>query len=208
MTVLDRCLALAVAAVVGCGGSEFTSAPPDVLPSVDAGDVDGAEEASPADARAEDVRADSPPLEACTPTTYFEDGDADGYGGTTSAVGCAPPTTGRWVAQGGDCDDSNATVHPGQTAYFAIGYTPSGTTRVSFDYDCDGQESESGAPPKAACAFVSLSCGGSGYLAVLPARSGAGVDTFCGSDEAVTCAVSDLDCKAGAPAAAPPIACH
>ncbi len=223
MAVLDRCLVLAVAAVVGCGGAEFTASPTEMSTGVDGTDIDsdatdsGAPDVEDDDARAqdahaldgattEDARADV--SEACSPTTFFEDGDADGYGGTTSVVACVAPSTGRWVTRGGDCDDSNAAVNPGQSAFFATGYTPSGTTRISFDYDCDGQEHESGAPPKAACAFVSLSCTGSGYIEATPVRSGPGVDSFCGSAEAITCALIDLVCQAGAPAAASSIACH
>ena len=146
--------------------------------------------------------------EACAPVLYFLDGDGDGYGGTSTSRGCTPPTTGTWVTVGGDCDDSNATVNPGQTAYFAVGYAPPGTTTVSFDYNCDGHETESGNPPKASCQIVDLSCTGSGYLEATPVRSGPGVDPFCDSTEAVTCALTDLVCQAGTPYTLAPITCH
>ncbi len=45
-----------------------------------------------------------------TPTTYLQDSDADGYGGTVAMTGC--PMAG-WTTRGGDCDDSNAAVRPG-----------------------------------------------------------------------------------------------
>jgi hypothetical protein len=146
--------------------------------------------------------------EACVPVLYFLDADGDGYGGTSTSTGCAPPTTGTWVTTGGDCDDSNATVNPGQTAFFAVGYDLPGTTTVSFDYNCDGQETESGSPAKADCKEVSLSCVGSGYVEATPVRSGPSVDPFCGSAQAVTCALTSLVCQAGAPYAVTPIACH
>ena len=119
--------------------------------AADAG-ADAALDAEPDASEGSDASgAHDAPVEACTPIPFFLDGDGDGYGGTTSTVGCVPPDAGTWVTVGGDCDDSNVTVNPGQAAYFATGYVPTGKTSVSFDYDCDGQETESGAPAKASC---------------------------------------------------------
>jgi hypothetical protein len=146
--------------------------------------------------------------EACVPVLYFNDGDVDGYGGTTTITQCDPPATGHWVARGGDCDDSNDAVNPGQTAYFENGYVPTGQSAVSFDYDCSGAESESGGAAHADCQVVSLACTGSGHLEASPVRTGPGVDPFCGSDQAVTCAFSSLACKAGSPYTTGAIACR
>jgi len=146
--------------------------------------------------------------EACVPVLYYNDGDDDGYGGTTTVTQCDPPTTGHWVTQGGDCDDSNQVVSPGQTAYFPTGYVPTGQSTISFDYDCDGVESESGNAVKASCQTVALACTGSGYIEASTVRSGAGVDRFCGSDQAVTCAFVSLACKAGSPYTTGAIACR
>lgn len=154
---------------------------------------------------AQDAAAEA---EACVPVLFFLDDDGDGYGGTTTSKACVAPSPGSWVTTGGDCDDSNSTVNPGQAAYFDVGYMPTGGTRVSFDYNCDGQEIESGSAAKASCGVVSLTCVGSGYLEATPVRSGAGVDPFCGSAVAVTCVWSNLVCTAGAPYGASPIACH
>ncbi len=145
--------------------------------------------------------------EACVPLVYYLDGDGDRFGGTTTSTGCAPPDGGAWVLQGGDCDDSNAEVNPGQTGYFAQGYVPTGKTTTSFDYDCNGQETESGASAKAACALSGLSCVGSGYLEASLVRSGPGVDTFCGSSQTVVCSEQVLSCVAGSPQSASPITC-
>jgi hypothetical protein len=210
-----------------CGGSSFSAAPgvdgsiedggdasSDVSAGPDSRDEGGkaetGSEASVGDAASDsrDGGVDDASIEACAHTVFFLDGDGDGYGGTTSSTGCGPPDTGAWVTKGNDCDDSNPMVNPGQTAYFTTGYTRSGTSNVSFDYDCDGQETESGSNAKAACAYSGLTCAGSGYLAATPARSGPGVDAYCGSDEAVTCSVVDLTCTAGPPVTTSPIACH
>ena len=212
-----------VLAIPGCGGSSFS-----VSPGSDGGGEAGSSADAPAGADAPVRDADAAPdvvvasdaspdagdgaidapVEACAPMTLFLDGDGDGYGGTTTSNACLAPDSGAWVAKGGDCDDSNPTVNPGQTAFFAVGYTPTGKSTVSFDYDCDGQETESGSPAKASCAVVSLSCVGSGYIPASPSRTGAGVDPFCGSAEAVTCALMGLACQAGSPQAASPIACR
>jgi hypothetical protein len=146
--------------------------------------------------------------EACTPITFYQDGDSDGYGGTTTFTGCSAPAQGNWATKGGDCDDSNATVNPGQSTYFDAPYVPTGKTTKSFDYNCDGQETESGNSPKASCQDVALSCIGSGYVEASPVRSGAGVDAFCGSVDWVACAFVGLTCTAGAPEPTSPIACH
>src|SRR5262249_36499594 len=107
-----------------------------------------------------------------------------------------------------DCDDSNPSVNPGQSGYFAVGYTPTGQSGESYDYNCDGKETESGTPPKASCKEVSLKCVGSGYIVATPARSGPEVDPYCGSDQQVTCATASLACQAGPAFSASPIACH
>ncbi len=166
------------------GADAGVDAPPDVV-SVDAGDG-----------------------EACSVVTFFLDGDGDGYGGTTTASGCVPPTNGIWAVEGGDCDDSNKDVHPDQPNYFPDGYTLTGTSAVSFDYNCDGKETEAGSNPRLACHASGLSCVGSGYLPAAPARSGAGEDPYCGSDEKEDCTGNSLSCKAGAPYKAAAIACH
>ncbi len=227
-----RCLA-ALLLVAGCGGSSFIAAPsdggdagdstaPDSAAGVDApvGDTarPGDAGSGEADATASDVGSPKPDAptptdaaidaEACASTVYYLDGDGDHYGGTTTSTGCAPPSGGTWITVGGDCDDSNAMVNPGQTGYFASGYVPTGQSDVSFDYDCDGKETESGNSAKANCQEVSLSCVGDGYLPAVPARSGGGVDAFCGSDMAVACAVTNLVCKAQTPYVTSPITCH
>src|SRR5579872_3583830 len=209
----------------GGGDSGAPTSAPDVIPLADEDAlVDAANDAVALDATAFDAPGDSPSigdardqdasdgdatptdaLEACTPLVYYLDGDGDQYGGTTTSTGCAPPDARAWVLKGGDCDDSNPDVNPGQTGYFAQGYTPTGKATLSFDYNCDGQESESGASAKAACGLSGLNCVGSGYLEATPVRHGAGVDSFCGSAQTVACGLQGLSCVAGSPQPASPI---
>ncbi len=186
--------------------------------AVETGPTDAALETGPTDATSSDTAVETGPTdaaregaseggEACTPSVFYFDGDGDGYGGTTSFTGCEPPANGSWVRTGGDCDDSKSDVNPSQTAYFAHGYVPTGKSTTSFDYNCDGQETESGNSAKAGC-YGGLNCLGSGYVAATPQRSGPGVDPFCGSDHAVTCALQSLTCTAGPQQQVAPITCH
>src|SRR5258708_7900347 len=122
--------------------------------STDAAAADTAVETGPTDAAREGASEGG---EACTPSVFYFDGDGDGYGGTTSFTGCEPPANGSWVRTGGDCDDSKSDVNPSQTAYFAHGYVPTGKSTTSFDYNCDGQETESANSAKAGC-YGGLNC--------------------------------------------------
>jgi len=129
---------------------------------------------------------DNNPANGCEPlTTFYQDSDGDGVGGAASTLGCTPPT--GYKAAGGDCDDTNPSVFPGQTKYFGTGYT-NGASVTSYDYDCDGNEVESTATSGdhfiGACGSA---CDNLGYLTNLVARSGVGVDAYCGSTRYRTC---------------------
>jgi hypothetical protein len=145
-------------------------------------------------------------VDACDSVTLFQDGDGDGFGSTTTGTGCEG--TPGWVAEGGDCDDSNSAVHPGQTSYFVDGYTRTGSTELSFDYDCNGNESEAGTNAKAYCHLMNLQCIGGGYIPATPLRSGPGVDPYCGSDEKLACVGNSLKCDPGGTYGAATIACR
>ena len=70
---------------------------------------------------------DDPSLDPSTRSTWYPDGDGDGYGRTDDATtACAAPS--GHVADGGDCDDGSTAYHPGA----APGCD-------GEDYDCDGQ---------------------------------------------------------------------
>ncbi len=228
-----RWLPIGLVLLASCGGSGFHSAiadggldaAADAARSAEAGDSGASDSRAPDSSRADAARLDGgeggggggdatvedgPGTDgACALVTYYLDGDNDGYGGTTTMKSCVPPTTmGPWVTEGGDCDDSNNTVNPGQSSYFSSGYVPTGQTDVSFDYNCDGHETESGNSSKANCQFSGLSCGGSGYLQATPLRMGAEVDPFCGSDRSVACSLMGISCAAGAATTVSPITCH
>lgn len=71
-------------------------------------------------------------------TTWYPDGDADGFGASTGAVvrcDAAQPT--GFVANARDCYDQNRQARPGihRNLFFDVDRGDG-----SFDYDCDGQE--------------------------------------------------------------------
>jgi hypothetical protein len=92
---------------------------------------------------------------------FYRDADGDSYGDGNTAnavVGCdnASPPSG-YVADNTDCDDRDANVHPGQTAYY--GTTSLGT--ATYDYNCDGKlEKQTPEYPGESCGY----CGSSGGM--------------------------------------------
>ncbi len=73
---------------------------------------------------------DDDSIDLGTTTTYFSDSDGDGYGAPGTGVeSCRPPTD--TVLDNTDCDDTDASVNPGETEVVGDGK----------DGDCDGSES-------------------------------------------------------------------
>lgn len=68
-----------------------------------------------------------------SPQEFFIDRDHDGYGGGEKVKACALRE--GLATRGGDCDDSDNRVHPGQKDYFAVPRKDG-----SFDFDCDGRQ--------------------------------------------------------------------
>jgi hypothetical protein len=66
--------------------------------------------------------------EACTPQTWYTDADGDGYGAEYTAVSACYTAPVGTVARAGDCDDTNAAVHPAAAEDCDDG----------VDNDCDG----------------------------------------------------------------------
>jgi hypothetical protein len=75
---------------------------------------------------------DCQPLDpAVSANTYYRDADGDGYGALNAGIlACSAPA--GYVAQSGDCDDVNASVHPGAAEVCNNG----------IDDNCDGRVDE------------------------------------------------------------------
>ena len=123
------------------------------------------------------------PPQACSALPkWYADADADGVGSAVSVQACTPPA--GYVASSGDCLDTNANVHPGQTTFFNVPFTNSGGV-ASYDYDCSGVEVDSADHWPGLC---DVDCDGFGYTPLSPARpAGAGVNPYCGSTTSRVC---------------------
>ncbi|NOY90288.1 MAG: hypothetical protein GXP55_03690, partial [Deltaproteobacteria bacterium] len=64
-------------------------------------------------------------------TSYYRDGDGDGFGAGGALLACSTPG-GGYVTNVADCDDGNRNAFPGQTAYFTRPRSDG-----SYDYDCN-----------------------------------------------------------------------
>ncbi len=73
---------------------------------------------------------EGPPVDC---TTFYADGDKDGYGGDVAACLCAADAA-HPVSIGGDCNDASSAIHPGATE-----------TCNTLDDNCNGQTDELGA---------------------------------------------------------------
>ena len=194
------------------------SAPDD---EVDAGDV-----AHELDAGGDIAELDAG-REGCVVQTFYWDGDGDGFGGTITRQACEPPAPiadagdsgASWVTIGGDCADNSRDAHPGQTTSFTAPIVTDqvidgGTVEsLSWDYDCDGHETETIVPPAlhapkppyGECTYVirngsTPDCDGSGYVPHVDDTSNA-----CGSNGYILCSWTGSTCVkslTGAPALA------
>jgi hypothetical protein len=108
--------------------------------------------------------------EAASEASTSCDQDGDGH------LAAGPPCFGD------DCCDTDANVHPGQTAYFT-----SASACGSFDYDCDGVSTpEYGV---ANCQWVGLGCMGDGFVSAAGCGETAPF-AVCASTSVLTCAAS------------------
>jgi hypothetical protein len=134
----------------------------------------------------------------CQPQKWCRDRDGDGHGNPNeSQLACTSPG-GEWKAACDDCHDGNASVHPGADCHDGAYALADGT--LSFDYDCDGSESECGTFVKAraaGCGVVGpLNCAGGGYLPN-PNRTATGQqNAYCGSTSYRNCVSVGLPCVA------------
>ncbi len=136
---------------------------------------------------------------------WYADCDADGYALMGAQIGhsCSGPPmmapvvclAGGWTAREPttsaltrDCNDGNALVHPGQTAYqtTAISGAPAA---VDFDYDCDGVETRRTTTAGVCSGTLGLCSLSQGWFGGVPA---------CGADAEWILTCAGLGCTRGA----------
>jgi len=123
------CVAMLAAS---CGGTLNTSGERDLETEPEAEDVSQDAGDSFQDLEGNDLPEIEDGLDDCTGLVWYQDGDHDGFGSnSTTATGCEGPP--GYVLVGGDCDDGNVLVHPGQYDFFTEPYGIG-----SYDYNCDG----------------------------------------------------------------------
>lgn len=110
---------------------------------------------------------DSGPV--CVLQTWYLDADHDGYGRLSTSVNeCTAPA--GYVDIAGDCDDSDASVHPSASE-----------TCDSIDNDCNGLFDDDGSASGAICGCAGFTFGGSNYLFCDTIKTWSAARPFCQS---------------------------
>jgi hypothetical protein len=112
--------------------------------------TDASGESPTRDGRRE-ARADWPRTETC--------GDADGD---------------KYTSCAGDCDDLDASAHPGQTSYFTV----ASKGKKTWDYSCDGTD-EKEVPDLENCVRSGSVCTGHGWQGSIAACGASGTYVLC-----------------------------
>jgi hypothetical protein len=136
-----------------------------------------------------DVANDSPVSQAgaagaigCN-TVWCRDQDHDTHGDPQQTKTACESPGADWVTLCDDCHDDNADVHPGAPCQ-TMSYQPAQGGGDSFDYNCDGVETECGQIAKATtCGPTVLQCGGSGYLPNPDRQATTTQNAYCGSTQ-------------------------
>lgn len=120
----------------------------------------------------------------------YRDADGDGYGDdATTMMRCSCDS--GWVGMGGDCQDGNADVRPGATAWHDDGYADASGAQ-SFDYDCDGTEEPRWIRQGSGCTSVGGACAlDDGWCESFPPRP----NPSCGREAAWCTCLSAASCS-------------
>ena len=110
---------------------------------------------------------------SCTKKTYYRDQDKDGHGDPKKKTAACDKPNG-YTSNDEDCNDGNASVHPGQKSFFTKPVPGSN----NFDYNCDGKN-EPRYPDKAKCKLKGNKCEGSGWGLFVPGCGSTGMWLEC-----------------------------
>ena len=104
-------------------------------------------------------------------TTYFLDGDSDGYGSSTTPGKCLCSKSGNYkVTDKSDCYDGNGNAHPNQGGWFKV-HRGDG----SYDYDCNGSGDKHWSQVASSCTLSLEVCSGTaGWSGSAPACGAGG----------------------------------
>ncbi len=122
------------------------------------------------------------------PTTYYTDADGDSYGTGVGQEFCTNPGAG-WATQDGDCDDSDANVHPGATEVCN-----------GKDDDCDSlvDTADPGlvdnTPPSVTCKAYTAVLDGNGSASITPSDVYDSGSDNCGTVNLVDVLPNTFDC--------------
>lgn len=85
----------------------------------------------------------------CTPTTWYQDADGDGYGNANaSQSACSQPS--GYVTNNTDCGDGDSNAYPGSSYCGTTSFTNVGGSS-SYDYNCSGSSTVCGTVYYATC---------------------------------------------------------
>jgi hypothetical protein len=125
----------------------------------------------------------------CTPQTFYMDADGDSYGNPGAPVSsCTKPT--GYVTDKQDCDDLDASAHPGQKVYFTQPTKGVG----NFDYNCNKLE-ELQDSALASCVWKGNSCVGDGWSGTVPACGKPGQFVNCTKKQGRTTGCTEVATK-------------
>ncbi|MCA9630377.1 MAG: hypothetical protein KC766_22055 [Myxococcales bacterium] len=136
-------------------------------------------------------------VDGCALERWYPDQDKDGYGRSSGVVESCERPEGEYLETGGDCNDDNPDVFPGQMKFFAEPYQ-TGSGSDSFDYDCsqkeEGDSSQYGAAPSNCSVLMIGGCSGQGFVGT--GRTGPTLNPLCGSKTLRTCTWQTVSCNA------------
>jgi hypothetical protein len=120
-------------------------------------------------------------------TNQYIDGDGDGFGDSVNASAqCLCNTVPNTTSIGGDCNDADVVMNPGQTSYFTVA-----SSLGTFDYNCNSTIEKNFGQPVASCTYNGSTCDYvAGFAGSIPNCGEAGVLSNGCSQSGSVCTVT------------------